>query len=378
MIMYRGFRYRIYPNELQEKLFIRTFGCERYIWNHFLALKNTQYAETKRSMSCFAMSGQITQMKNDPETAWLRDVSDWALKGSIINLDSAFTRFFRKQSKYPKFKKKSSIQSFYCGDQSRIIDDHHVRIPKAGKVKASIDRMPTGHIKYGTVSKNAANQYFISFLCEVDSPGFSKPKVDPEKTIGIDLGIKDFGVMSDGRRIANPKFLKESLDKLARAQKELSKKQKGGKNWEKQRIKVAKIYQHIKDQRNDFLHKLTYELTHENQVSTICIEDLNVAGMLKNHNLARSISDVSWSKFRDLLTYKCEWYGVNLVVISRWAPSSKMCPECGRLNDKLTLDQREWTCECGAHHDRDLNAAQNIRRFGLEQVHRIENIKSVT
>ena len=242
-----------------------------------------------------------------------------------------------------------------------------IQIPKLGKVKIRIDRLPKGTFKTCTVKKTPTNKYFVVLTVDEKIKTPDKPIVTEGTTIGIDLGIKDFAILSDGRKFANPKYLLKNLKRLQVLQKRLLRKQKGSKNREKARLKVALQHEKITNLRKDFLHKITYKLTHENQVNTICLETLAVSNMLKNHKLARSISDVSWSSFNDLIDYKAELYGKNILRIGKFEPSSKLCT-CGYKNNNLTLKDREWTCPiCNTHHDRDILAANNIKRFALQE-----------
>ena len=365
----KGYKYRIYPNREQETFLMKSFGCSRFVYNWALALKNQEYAATKKSSNYFVLEKKMYDLKQ--EFPWLTEVGAQSLQASLRNLDNAFTRFFKKQGKYPQFKKKFKNDYSYQIPQNAVIENNKLWIPKVKSgIKIKIDRPFDGKIKTVTISKNAYGQFFVTLLIESNENIKEPEAFDPERTLGIDLGIKDFAVFSDGTRIENPKLLRKKLKKLKKIQRKHAKKQKGANNRNKYRKKVAKCHLQIANQRRDFLHKLTHNLTHNNQVSSIVIEDLAVANMIKNHKLALSISDVGWGEFRRQLDYKCKWYGKNLIVISRWAPSSKLCPECGQLNDKLTLADREWICECGAKHDRDFLAANNIRSFGIEQYRR--------
>ena len=288
---------------------------------------------------------------------------------SLRNLDNAFTRFFREKKGFPKFKKRNNRQSFQCPQDCSIdFDKQLLAIPKfkgKNQLRVRVSRRFEGKIKTVTVSKNPSGKYFVSLLVEVPQELPNKPSVRADRTIGIDLGLKDFATLSTGEKVENPRHLKKTLTKIKHQHYKLSKTKKDSKRRDKARMCLAKTYEKVKNQRDDFLHKLSYRLTHDSQVDTICMEDLNVQGMMKNHKLAQSISDVSWSRFVELLRYKCEWYGKNLFQIGRFEPSSKMCT-CGKLNNDLKLSDREWTClGCGVTHDRDILAAQNIKRFGL-------------
>ena len=365
--MYKGYEYRIYPNKTQQKLLSKTFGCCRYVYNHFLAKRIEYHEKEGKYINSFALSKELTVLKNELE--WLKEVDSQSLQQELRHQDNAFERFFKAKKGFPKFKSKHSYRYSYTTilNVSLDIENHKIKLPKIGNVNLRLDRIPKGQIKSVTVKQVPSGKYFVSLTVLEDGKYLSKEEIKEKTTVGIDLGLKDFAILSDGRKISNPKYLKNNLKKLQVLQKRLSRKQKGSSNRNKARIKVARQYEKISNMRKDFLHKLTYQLTHENQVSTICIEDLAVSNMIKNHKLARSISDVSWSNFRTLLEYKCELYGKNLLVIGRFEPSSKMCT-CGYINRELTLADREWTCPiCKTHHDRDILAANNIKKFALSK-----------
>jgi putative transposase len=365
----KGYKYRIYPNKKQEIFLMKSFGCVRFIYNWALALKNQEYTNTKKSSNYYELNKKLPELKKENE--WLNEVYSQSLQSALRNLDNAFTRFFKKQAKYPRFKSKNKNEFSFQIPQGIKLVGNKLFIPKVKKgINIIVDRRFDGIIKTVTISKNPSGQYHAIFLIESVENKQKLEKFGISKTIGIDLGIKDFAVISNGIKIENPRYLKNKIRRLKKIQRKHSRKKVGSNNRKKHRIKLAKIHNKISNQRKDFLHKLTFDLTHKNQVSTICIEDLAISNMIKNHNLAQAISDVGWNEFRKQLEYKCNWYGKNLIVISRFAPSSKLCPECGQLNNKLTLADREWTCECGAKHDRDLLAANNIKNFGIEQYRR--------
>lgn len=365
--MYKGYEYRIYPNKTQRKLLAKTFGCCRYVYNHFLKRRIEYYEKEGKYINSFALSKELTILKNELE--WLKEVDCQALQQELRHQDNAFDRFFKAKKGFPKFKTKHSYRYSYTTilNVSLDIENHKIKLPKIGKVNLRLDRIPKGQIKSVIVKQVPSGKYFISLIVLEEDRYLPKEQITELATIGIDLGLKDFAILSDGRKISNPRYLKQNLKKLLILQKRLSRKQKGSSNRNKSRIKVAKQHEKITNLRKDFLHKLTYQLTHENQVSTLCIEDLSVSNMIKNHKLARSISDVSWYKFRTLLEYKCELYGKNLLVIGKFEPSSKMCT-CGYINKELTLADREWICpSCGTQHDRDILAANNIKKFALSK-----------
>ena len=360
----KAYKYRIYPNKNQEELFEKHFGCVRFTFNWGLDKKIKAYQQDKKRLSCFDLINELTGLKKEKEFEWLGEVNSQSLQMSLRNLDNAFTNFFRKQNKFPKFKsKKYNINSFQIPQHLKLSDK--LDIPKIKEIKIIQHRKLEGKIKTATVSKTPTGKYYISILVEQDKELPKKLKIKEKTTIGVDLGIKTFATLSDGRKIENPKFLKNSLRKLKRQQRWLSRKVKKSNNKIKQIKKVSLLHEKITNQRSDFLHKFSFQLTHENQVNTIAIEDLNIKGMIKNHCLSQSISDVSWGEFRRQLEYKTEWYGKNLLVIGIFEPSSKMC-SCGHVNKELKLSDRNWTCsECKISHDRDILAANNIKKFAL-------------
>ena len=323
----------------------------------------------KKRLNCFDLINELAELKKEKDFEWLSKVNSQSLQMSLRNLDNAFTNFFRKQNKFPNFKsKKRNINSFQIPQHLKL--SNKLDIPKVKGINIKQHRKLEGKIKTATVSKMPTGKYYISILIEQDKELPKKRKIKEKTTIGIDLGIKTFATISDGRKIDNPKYLKNSLRKLKRQQRWLSRKVKGSNNRKKQIKKVALMHEKISNQRSDFLDKFSYQITHEKQVNTIAIEDLNVKGMVKNHCLAQAISDVSWGEFRRQLEYKTEWYGKNLLVIGRFEASSKTCI-CGQVNQELKLSDREWICkECGTKHDRDVLAANNIKKFALIPVER--------
>ncbi|MDR1712839.1 MAG: IS200/IS605 family element transposase accessory protein TnpB [Coriobacteriales bacterium] len=356
--MLKALRYRIYPNKEQRELLSKAFGCARYIYNWALDTKIKAYTATGKSPSRFDLNVAITSLKKD--NPWLGDVSDWVLKTAVDDVEAAYTAFFQKRNRFPRFKsKRSSKQTFRV--RGYRVKEGRLCLPKIGKVKCIFSRPLEGELKTCTVTLAPSGKYFVS--CLVDDGLDPQPDKTDAGAVGIDLGLKDFATLSTGEKIATPKLLRASERKLARLQRGLARKTKGSNRYKACKRKVARIHEKIANQRTDFLHKLSTRLVNENQV--ICIEDLNVSGMLKNHHLAKSIADASWSEFVRQLEYKCDWYGSELVRIGRFEPSSKLC-SCGSLNSSLTLDQRIWTCpKCGATHDRDILAAQNIVRFAV-------------
>lgn len=360
----KSYKVRIYPNKSQIELLDKHFGCVRFIYNHFLNIKNNEYKETGKNLSYYDLCNKLTTIKNSDDYDWLNDVNSQSLQWSIRFLDISFNNFFNKKSKFPKFKKKSNEQSFKVPVNSTFkLSDKKIIIPKFKegiKYKGNIDLNNLLKFNSITITKTPTGKYYASLQGEFNYD----PKEKNDNKIGLDLGIKDFLITDNGIKVDNPKYLKKSLKKLKYNQKQLSKKTKGSKNRNKQRIIVAKIYEKVVNKRNDFLHKLSSKIVNENQI--ICLEDLAVKNMVRNHKLAQSISDVSWSKFVNMLKYKSEWNERELVQINRFYPSSKSCSKCNYINEGLTLKDREWTCpSCNTHHDRDINAAKNILKQGI-------------
>lgn len=362
-MIYKRYRYRIYPTKVQAEQLARHFGAVRFIYNWGLATKKKAWDESKERVSRFDLQGQLPGKKK--ELTWLALPAAQSLVATISHLDEAFQGFYSGRGGYPRFKSKNSRQTLEYYQNAPIIQKKGViKLPKIGAVKIVIDRPIVGEQKTVTVSKTSTGKYYASCVLAIDEGLPEKPEAVEADAVGVDLGIKSFAVLSTGEVIDNPRFLNKSLKALRRIQRNHSKKKKSGKNRYKSRKKLARLHEKVANQRKDFLHKVTTRLVRENQ--TVCIEDLNVGGMGKNRKLARHIQDAGWSEFRRQLTYKADWYGVNLKVIDRFAPSSRMCT-CGTKNTELTLKQRSWTCAaCGTTHDRDLLAAQNIVRFAFQ------------
>ena len=367
--MLRAYKYRIYPTDEQKVLFAKTFGCCRFVYNWALNLKIEAYKLEKKSVAYKEVQNRmVNELKK--ENQWLTEVNSQALLNSIRNLDTAYKNFFRDTHAvgFPRFKSRKNRQSFQCPQHCGVdFGKGTVSIPKAKDIPAVLHRRFKGTVKTVTVSMTPSGKYFASVLVDTAIQELPVSPIQGDTALGIDLGIKSLAVCSDGRTFDNPKNLQHSLDRLALLQKRLSRKQKGSANRNKARIRVARLQEHIANCRKDNLHKITHVLTHDSQVRTLCMENLNVKGMQSNHHLAQAVGDASFGMFLTMLEYKCRWYGVNLVKIDRFAPSSKTCGQCGYVYKGLKLSERSWICpECGTHHDRDFNAACNIKEFGLK------------
>lgn len=369
---YRAYKYRLCPNEEQKVLIAKHLGSCRFIYNYALDKKVRAYQTDKTNLSRFDIQADLPNMKKSEEYCWLKEVNSLSLQASLANLDSAYTKFFREHKGFPRFKsKKDSKQSFSIPQNTRVdFENGRIFIPKfKGGIKTKFHRTFEGIVKSSTISRTATGKYFISILVEVNESDVPMKPICENKAVGIDLGIKTFAVLSDGTEIPNPKHLKQSLDKVKKLQRSLSHKNKGSKNRDKARRKLALAHEQVTNRRNDFLHKVTSYLV--NNYDTICLEDLNVKGMVKNHHLAQALEDIAIGTFNTLLEYKAKERGVNILRIGRFEPSSKMCT-CGYINHNLTLAMREWTCPvCGATHERDFLAANNIKRFAFRNINTV-------
>lgn len=364
--MLQAYKYRMYPTQAQIQLLMRHIHACRFVYNHSLEQKIRAYEQNGKRLSCFDLNNQLPALKT--EYPWLADVNSQSLQDANRNLDNAFTRFFREKKGFPKFKsKKNPVQSFQVPQHYRVdFESNQVKLPKIGDVKTMLHRVFAGKMKYATVSVTSTGKWFISILVDDEQPEPTPVSFTSDMTIGIDVGLTDFATFSTGEKVANPRYLKNSLQRLKVLQRRVSRKVKGSKNRQKAIRKLATGHEKVANQRNDFLHKLSYQVVSENQA--IAVESLNVAGMQKNHKLARSINDVSWSTFFTMLNYKCRKYGKTLLTIGRFDPSSKICSCCGYRNRDLKLSDREWICsDCGTVHDRDINAAINIKKFAVQE-----------
>ena len=368
--MIRAYKYKLKPTVKQQHMLSQAFGNARFIYNWGLNRKKESWEKEKKSIGYVQLAKELTTLKKSKELNWLNNSAAESLQQSLRNLDNAYTRFFKAKKGFPKFKSKKNHH-----DSVRFVNNIKfdfgkmvVNVPRVGKVKFCENRQFADDAKLGTltVTRDRCGGYWCTIVVDDGNLNIPKAKVCEETAVGIDLGIKDYAILSDGTKYGNPRFLEKGQKRLAGLQQGLSKKTKGSKNYEKQRIKVAKQHRRIANRRSDFIHKLTTDLV--SRFDTICMENLNVTGMTHdgNHNLANAIQSAAWSEFKRQIEYKSEMYGKNVILIGRFEPSTKTCSKCGYVKKDLTLSDREWVCPvCGERHDRDVNAAQNIKIFAL-------------
>ena len=357
--MYQSIKARIYHTDAQSEKLSQFFGCARWWWNRALNETTTTYTETGKGLSREGLNALLPALKK--EFVWLGECHSQILQSVTLNLTKAFINFFEKRAKFPNFKSKHGKQSIQYPQGTKFVDNL-IYLPKLGWVKISLHRPLGGEVKTVTISKNPSGQYFAAILTEQE--GEYPVPISEGSAIGVDLGITDFAITSTGSKYPNPRQIKKHESNLKRKQRKLSRKVKGSNSRNKARLLVAKVHQHISNSRQDFLHKLSHKLVNENQV--IVVEDLAVKNMVRNHCLATAISDCGWSSFVGMLNYKCECSGKILVKVDRFFPSSKTCSNCYQRVSSLPLDVRHWTCSsCGTNHDRDVNAAQNLKAEGL-------------
>lgn len=357
------YKFRLDPTEDQIELLNKHFGSVRFVYNYFLNQRKEEYLNNKKSLNYYDQAKELTQLKKKEETKWLKEINSQTLQFSLNCLDLAYQGFFNKRTKFPNFKSKRSKNSFTV-PQFVKVKNGKLFIPKFKGIKMIMEREIEGKIGKATISRTPTGKYFVSILTEREYT----PVPTTGKKVGIDLGLKDFLVLSTGSKIKNGRFLKHYEKNLKLNQKHLSRKTKGSNRYERQKLKVSRIHEKISNSRMDLIHKVSMDLVKNFDV--IYLEDLNIKGMVKNHKLAKSISDVSWGKFIEVLSYKSLWNDKEVIHIDRFFPSTKTCNSCGWINNSLTLKDRSWICKCGLEIDRDLNAAKNILNEGL----RLNNI----
>ena len=367
---YKAYKYRIYPNKRQQELINKHIGCCRFIYNLCLEKKINAYKTSKKSILSFELIKLLPTLKKEQKTSFLKEVNSLSLQAAIRNLDSAYQRFFKEKKGFPKFKsKRNARQSFQIIQNTTVdFDEKKVYIPKFKEgFKCRFHRFFDGKIKTSTISRTSTGRYYISILVQLNDDNPEKKPIDENKAVGIDLGIKTFATLSNGKEIPNPKNLRNAIAKLKRLQRRLSKKAKGSNNCDKARRVLACQYEKVTNRRNDFLEKVTHQLV--TTYDTICLETLSAKNMMKNHHLAQALSDIAIGRFNQLIEQKADWYGVNILRIGRFEPSSKMC-SCGYIYRDLKLSQRVWTCpNCGRTNHRDLLAANNIKAFAFNKRH---------
>lgn len=361
-IMY-SYKFRLYPTKEQEVLLSKHFGSVRFVYNYFLNQRKEAYQTNKETLNYFANAKELTSLKQQEDFVWLKEINSQTLQTTLKNLDSAYNSFFKGLAKFPNFKSKKNFKQFFRVPQFVSMENNKLLIPKfKGGIKIKLHRQVEGKIKFATISKNSAGQYFVSLTVEREN---NISQTTNKQAVGIDLGIKDLIVCSNGKKYHNLKSKKTLEKRLKLLQKRLSKKVKGSNNRIKAKTKLAIIHNKITNQRNNHIHQITNELTHDNQV--VAMEDLNVKGMVRNHKLANSLSDVAFGEIQRQLEYKANWRGGRIIKVNRFYPSSKTCSNCGWINQNLKLSDREWTCQkCHINHDRDLNASQNILWYVLK------------
>ena len=363
--MVKGFRYRIYPNKEQEKQINQMLGNARFVYNWALDRRIKEYQAEKKNISAFTLMTELTQLKKRPEYDWLKLSVAQSLQQSIVNMDKAFTRFFKQKKGFPKFKSKHKGTHKVGFPQNTKVDfeNNKVSVNKIGWIKTKISRTFDGKIKTATIEKTPTGKFFVSITVELPDVKVKQKPISKTNAVGIDTGIKTFATLSDGTEIENPKHLKNNLQRLKVLQKRASKKQKGSANRKKANLKVARLHEKIANQRLDFLHKTTTAIA--KQYDTVACENLNISGMMRNHKLAQSIADLGLGRFYTILQYKMQEHGGNYLEIGRFEPSSRMC-SCGVINKDLKLSDRTWVCKsCGTINERDVLAANNILKFAL-------------
>ena len=362
-VIQKTYKFRLYPNKEQEKMLANYFGSVRFVYNHFLAKRKEQYEQTRKSSNYYEQAKELTAMKKTEAFSWLKEINSQTLQHALRHLETAYVNFFKGRTRFPRFHSKKHGGSFAVPQYFKV-EGNRIFIPKfKGGIRFAKSQDVLGELRNMTVSVTPGGKYYVCIMAHVEVGDLEKTNL----SVGIDLGLKDFVITSNGDRYSSNKFIKKYSKKLATMQKHLSRKKKGSGSWNRQRIKVARLQEKITSCRNDKLHKISVELIRRYDV--VCCEDLNVKGMVKNHHLAKAVSDASWGTFVTMLEYKAKWYGKTLVRIGRFYPSSKTCHHCGHVKEDLSLEDRYYTCpNCGELIDRDLNAAKNILDEGLRNI----------
>ena len=369
--MLKAYKYRIYPNREQQVLIEKHFGCSRFVFNWALALQKRYYAMFGKSLSRSKIQSHLVKKKKKAKFSWLSEVNSQSLLNALLNVHTAFTNFFKGQAKFPRFKSKKIPQRSYQCPQHCTVNfaQGMINLPKIKGIKTVFSREFIGNIKTVTISKTATGKYYASILVDNGEALPTPTTIEPSLTVGIDLGIHHLLNLSDGSKFDNPKHLSKASQRLSAQQKIFARKQKQSKNYQKQKLAVARIHEKVRNQRLDLHHKVTYKLICENQATSYAIEDLAVKNMVKNRKLAKAINDVGWGQFVTLLTYKAKWYGKNVLKVNRFFASSKICSHCHHKLESLPLSVRHWACpSCQTQHDRDINASNNIRHQALADV----------
>lgn len=366
----RAYKFRIYPNAEQTILLAKHFGCARFVYNWALSEKKKHDEASGKSLSKRALQDALVASKK-ADKDWLNEVNSQSLLASLNNLDKAFSNFSKGLTKFPRFKSKyAGPQSFQCPQHTQVDHENaHIHLPKLKGIKAKLHRNFTGKIKTVTVTRSASNKYFASVLIDEATQVPIPTTIEASQTLGLDVGLEHLLIDSEGRKVDNPRYYRQALKRLAIEQRKLARQQKGSSNRAQQRRRVARVHERVANQRNNFIHQITARLVGKGHATTFAVEDLNVKGMVKNRKLSRAIQDVGWGMLLTTLEYKCRWNGKNLIRIGRFEPSSKLCNRCGYQASIMPLSVRQWCCPaCQWVHDRDINAAKNIRDFALADV----------
>ena len=365
--MLKGYKYRLYPNSVQQELIEKHIGHARHVYNWALALKSKYYNETSKTLSRGELQTLLVLMKKT-EKPWLKEVNSQSLLAALFNLETAYQNFFQKRAQFPQYKKKyDSHQSFQCPQHVTVdFENGYLHLPKIKSIRAQFHRSFSGEIKTVTIRRMASGKYYASILVENHDPLPVKAMIERDKTLGMDLGLTHYLITDQGEKHPHPTYLKNSLSRLKKKQQQFSRKKKYSKNRSKEKNILAKCHETVTNRRYDFIQQLSAKLAFNNHETSFAVEDLHIKGMIKNHKLARALADSGWGKFIQALTYKCSWLGKNILTINRFIASSKICSICGFRLEKLALNVREWRCnDCGTVHDRDINAACNIKAFAL-------------